>query len=553
MSDALTRRQIVAGLSASLLLPSCGLQRQSPLSDLPFAHGVASGDPDVNSVVIWTRVSVAQSTANVGWEVATDPDFNAVVRSGQLLTGDDRDHTVKVLVERLQPGGTYYYRFRLGSDISQHGRTRTLPVGGLGKLGIAMASCSNVPFGFFNAYEAIANDDAIDVVLHLGDYIYEYGIDGYGGATGRSIGRNHRPPHETISLADYRIRHAQYKADPQSQMMHAAHPLIAIWDDHESANNPWMRGAENHDPSEGSWARRRAVSLRAYYEWMPVRDPATPSRRQSYWRHYRFGDLASLVTLETRHTGRAKQFEYVDHIDAIQSQSDAARFIKNVLGEPNRRMLSPECEEFVVEALDDSLQSGVPWRLIGNQIPMARTCVPPLDDPLFANRQTDDSDPVAAELAKLQKMGRYRLPIYLDTWDGYDWAREAFYRSAKNVGATDLLVLTGDSHSFWANKLRASDGDPMGLEIGTAGITSPGDFVAFGDEGAKRMDRLLAKHNDEIVWTDGRHPGYVRLVLERDQGSIDYLTVTDILSQNYQVNTLKSKTIKRGEGQLTFA
>ncbi len=202
-----------------------------------------------------------------------------------------------------------------------------MPTGRLDRLGIALASCSNYAFGFFNAYDAIAKDPAIDFVLHTGDYIYEYGQDSWGGEVSRLIGREHQPAHEIVSLADYRMRHAQYKSDSGSRAMHAAHSLLACWDDHESANNPWTDGAQNHQPeTEGDWAQRRAASIQAYFEWMPVREPEWLEQkgrsRMQFWRGYSFGDLATLFTLETRHTARAKQIDYMEFAQSASETDD---------------------------------------------------------------------------------------------------------------------------------------------------------------------------------------------------------------------------------------
>jgi alkaline phosphatase D len=551
----INRRQALAGVSSALLLPlaGCATARRGAGTNAAFAHGVASGDPDHSSVVLWTRISGQNGTVGGTWRIAADPRFRDIVDSGKFGTDASRDHTVKVLADGLEPGRQYFYDFRTDGYRSATGRTRTLPTGHVERLGIAAASCANFPFGFFNAYEAIANDPAIDLVLHLGDYIYEYGPDGYGGPTGAMIGRVHEPPHETVTLRDYRVRHAQYKADPGSRAMHAAHPLVAIWDDHESANNPWMGGAENHQPeAEGAWSERRRASLQAYFEWMPVREPGNASDRSEYWRHFRFGDLASLVTLETRHTGRAEQLLYSEHLADIATMADRDRFLRDVLGAPGRTMISDAMATFVHTALSEAVEAGRTWRIIGNQIPMARNHVPRLDHPFFARRESDETDPVAAELARLKRLGELDLPLYLDPWDGYPWARERFYELCTGSGATDLLVLTGDSHSFWANALYDAAGESMGLEIGTAGITSPGDFVAFGPEGAELMDRLLAEHNREVTWTDGRHPGYVRVELTHETGRADFVTVTDILSADYDVRVLNSVDIARENSHLRY-
>ena len=546
------------GLGAAATTTLAGFTPASAASDSRnsvFRHGVASGDPDEHSVVLWTRVTSPEPdrTSSVRWELATDEGFTNVLSAGRFRTGPARDHTVKVLAGGLDSGSRYFYRFELDGVFSETGRTRTLPVGHLERLGIAIASCSNYPFGYFNAYEAIATDPEVDLVVHLGDYIYEYGATGWGSAVGAGIGRLHEPEGEIVGLSDYRIRHAQYKSDAGSRAMHAAHPLIAIWDDHESANNPWIGGAENHQASEeGDWATRRNASLVAYYEWMPVRDPLPGHSRSNYWRCYQFGDLASLITLETRHTGRAKQIEYGDYQSRLETIEDAQWFTEEVLGGPGRNMLSSENERFVSESLKGSIVAGQPWRLIANQIPMARVHVPNLSGTGLIPESVDPNDPVAAALAQMARIGELDLPIYLDTWDGYPDARERFYALCREAGATDLLVLTGDSHAFWANALFDAEGRSMGLELGTSGISSPGDFERFGPEGSRQMDRLLAEHNREVVWTDNSHRGYVRIVLNHSDGRADYVAVSNVLSRNYDKQIVKRLPLKQQRGSLKF-
>lgn len=236
-----TRRTTLAAISATAAVAAFPGLAEGKTE--VFRHGVASGDPDATSVVLWTRVTVP-APLEVDWELASDPSFARVVRQGRVTAGPERDFTIKVLAEGLEPGGRYYYRFLAAGAMSPIGQTRTLPVGRVERLGIALASCSNFAFGYFNAYDAIARDAAIDFVLHTGDYIYEYGSDGWGGDISRRIGRVHEPANEIVSLFDYRTRHAQYKTDAGSQAMHAAKPLLACWDDHESANNPWTGGAQ---------------------------------------------------------------------------------------------------------------------------------------------------------------------------------------------------------------------------------------------------------------------------------------------------------------------
>ena len=541
MPKKINRRQTLAGVSSTLLLPVLGCspastKRAKSESEI-FVHGVASGDPNDSSVVLWTRVTSVDDEATGFYEVARDKYFQDIVCSGPFTTNTGKDHTVKVVAEGLVSGAQYYYRFSHNGANSPIGRTRTLPAGHVDSLGIAVASCSNYPFGYFNAYEAIAKDPTIDVVLHLGDYIYEYGPDGYGAQTGRELGRGHDPAKEIVTLHDYRTRHAQYKSDLDSQKMHAAHPLIAIWDDHEFTNNPWMHGAENHQSAkEGSWEARRKAALQAYFEWMPVRDPELSRNRMKYWRHFRFGDLASLITLETRHTGRTRQIQKSD-LDNIHINSGIDDFKKEVLWASERHMLSADMESFLSQSLQECVSRNTRWRIIGNQIPMARTHVPQFnpDHPNFVERKKD----LEWNLEWYEKLAKYNLPLFFDTWDGYPLAREKFYQSCAAAGVNDLLVLTGDSHAFWQNQLFDEHGNAMGVEIGTSGITSPGDFIDLGEKGAAYMDQLISEHNPEVDWTSGRHNGYVRIQLAHHGGQVEYVYVTDVLSKDYDVKVLR--------------
>lgn len=562
LQNHITRRTTLGSLAAgtgALFWP--GIARAA--RDGPFRHGVASGDPDAASVVLWTRVTTSGDVTLVG-EVAQDPDFTRIVLNTEIVTGRDHDHTVKWLARGLEPGRTYYYRFRLDSEVSPIGRARTLPAGRLDRLGIALASCSNYVFGYFNAYEAIAHDPAVDFVLHTGDYIYEYGEDGWGAEAGKALGRRHDPAHEILSLSDYRRRHAQYKTDAGAQAMHAAHTFMACWDDHESANNPWTSGAQNHQPtSEGDWQARREASIQAYFEWMPVREPEwldrKPAARAQFWRSYSFGDLATLTTLETRHTARAEQVDYAPVLDKVDDPTMIARFRRDVLEAPGRRMISPECEADLARSLKQSVGARQPWRIIGNAIPIARTDVPDvvglgiLPDPdapgtPFVGTTLDNARVLAAK-------GRASLPFYPDTWDGYPWAREALYELSRKAGAGDLIFLTGDSHSFWANSLKDAAGRPAGVELGTAGITSPGDFVesGFGNALSQALDKAFADHVPEVLWTDNMHQGYVRLDLQRAAAEATFIAVDTIRSRAFRPFIVNHFTIAREGNGIGFA
>lgn len=552
MNINLTRRRLLqSGLAAagsSSFVAQVLAHNQNPEVISLFSHGVASGEPQTQSVLLWTRVGVDTQQAKVQWELALDNRFANIIQNGEQIALADNDHCVKVTVDGLKAGQVYFYRFKCKGVYSEPGRTRTLPTGKVDSLSIAVASCSNFPFGYFNAYEVIAADPDIQFVLHLGDYIYEYGKDGYGGKTAEAINRVHKPSHEIVSLQDYRERHGQYKADMASRLMHAAHPLIPTWDDHESTNNPYMFGAQNHQADEGDWQERRAASLKAYYEWMPIRDPEQGLNRQQLWRHFQFGDLASLVTLETRHTGRSQQIDYKDHVPSISNTADRDSFVKDVLGNPERTMLSQKMNDFYRQSLENNNSQ---WHLLGNQIPMARTHVPDLSQHLKKKNQKD-YDPVADEHARFGRLGELDLPLYLDTWDGYPAARQSFYEQNQQLGIEDLLVLTGDSHSFWTNQLFDDNGKAMGLELGTAGITSPGDFESYGPKTANLMDKLVADHNPEVIWTDCQHRGFIKLSLTQEKAQADFISVSDILTEKYQVERIQRSEIKKQGKNLTI-
>lgn len=550
----LNRRQAMFGMTSALLLPAAVADTgRQPFANAVFAHGVASGDPAADSVVLWTRVSGRAGEVAVDWSVAADPAMKHTIASGTTTTSDVRDYTVKVVPRGLPAGQVLYYRFEVDGAASPVGRTRTLPTGRLDRLVIAVASCSNYPFGRFNGYQAIADDPDVDVVVHLGDYIYEYGEDGYGADDGRRLGRVHEPRHEIVTLADYRRRHAQYKADPGSLAMHAMHPLIPTWDDHESTNNPWSGGAQNHQPDEGPWPDRRTVSLRAYYEWMPVREPGTGAPPEQRRGRFRFGDLASLYMVETRHMARARQIDLADHEAALGTPEDAARFYDDVVGASDRRMISDADAVFLRDGLARSVAEGQPWRILANQVILARVVAPRLDDPAFADAVTIRGEYAQRYYDGMRKLGEIDLPFNMDAWDGYPAARERLYRLAAEVGARDLLAVTGDTHMFWQNRLIDAAGQPAGLELGTSGITSPSGFSGFGKAAAERLDQLIAIRNEGVDWADGSHRGFVRLTLQRDEARADFVGLSTIETRNFSTKVLRSARIVRRDGTLHYA
>ena len=519
-----------------------------------FAHGVASGDPDANSVIIWTRLTPEGSpnAVDVDWEVSSDDSFADIKSAGATRTSQSKDWTVKILADGLAPGQTYYFRFRSGAVMSPTGRTRTLPVGSVENARFAIISCSNYPFGFFNVYDQIAREDDLNAVLHLGDYLYEYGPDGYGAEVGRLLGRPHNPPREIVSLTDYRERHAQYKSDPSAQAMHARHPMIPIWDDHETTNNSWKDGAQNHQPdSEGDWNARRRAALQAYYEWMPVREPEmTP---EAFFRSFSFGDLLTLAALETRLMARAEQFEYSDVVPTLKTPEDIARFRDVILWDETRAMLGDAQLDYLDRVMRESASANQPWRLIANQIIMAKVTAPNLseyvteEDIVALEKQWDQ----ARAFVEFSKLG---LPSNLDAWDGYPAARERFYDLARSTNAADgMIVVTGDTHTWWANDLTAKDGAHMGVELGTHSVTSPSpyrpDFL-----GGKGSDYALLtnRENKAVRYLSGEHHGYIHLTINRTNARAEFRAVDTVEKVNYNAYVKASFDIERTSNGAEF-
>ncbi len=374
--------------------------------DSAFRHGVASGDPLSNAVIIWTRITPEKrrDSVSVRWEVATDTRMKKTVRKGVASATSGRDFTVKVDVTGLDPGTTYYYQFRSNEDESPVGRTKTLPTRNVDRLRIGVASCSNLPFGYFNSYRAMARRSDLDCVLHLGDYIYEYANGEYGDGT--ALGRIPAPNREILSLSDYRTRYAQYRTDQDLQELHRQHPMIIVWDDHEIANDSYNGGAENHNAGEGSFVDRRAAAVRAWNEWQPIREtPAEQSGR--IFRTFNFGDLADLVMLDTRNFDRDQQVGANNPL----------------IADPTRSLLGEEQEAWLYGQLTTSVQSGRRWRLLGQQVMMGQLIASP----------TTIFNP--------------------DQWDGYLASRNRFLTHLQTNTIKNVVVLTGDIHSSWGNDI----------------------------------------------------------------------------------------------------
>ncbi|HSE71831.1 MAG TPA: alkaline phosphatase D family protein [Nocardioidaceae bacterium] len=455
----LDRRTLLAASAATAgTLALAGGVSSPAAAALPyFQHGVASGDPHPTSVVLWTRVTpTAAATPGSGegpqvsvrWEVATDWSFRTKVRSGSVKTGPARDHTVKLEAAGLQPATTYYYRFVYDGVHSPVGRTRTAPSPDAtpANLRFGVVSCANLQAGWFGAYRHLARRGDLDAVLHLGDYIYEYGPGEYGYGPSNTDIRPHVPAKETVTLADYRRRHAQYKTDPDLQALHAQVPFIVTWDDHESANDAYDQGAENHQAGEGDWAARAAAAVRAYDEWMPVRlgDTVATGDGTALFRRLTFGTLAELSMLDLR-TYRSKQ---VGLAPSPVPSADPA------LSDPARTVTG----DAQMTWLKDSLSRGTAqWKLVGNPVMIAPVVFPPLPSELSAN--LNDVTGLLPEDG---------VAYNTDQWDGYTADRRELFAHLRDHGITDTVFLTGDIHSAWACDLPVDAGTyPLGDTVGT--------------------------------------------------------------------------------------
>lgn len=505
-----------------------------------FEHGVASGDPFSTSVILWTRVTPnEEGSVSVIWEIDADPDFPNPT-TGSAEARREKDFTVKIEATDLQPGTSYHYRFRVGDDVSPTGQTKTLPEGSPEQVRFAVVSCSNYEHGYFNVYDLIAQrSEDYDALIHLGDYYYEYGADYYD-APDKPQGRVHEPAHEIISLSDYRTRHAQYRRDPNLQAATAALPLIAIWDDHETSNDSWQNGAQNHNADEGDWEERKQAALRAYYEWMPVREPKPGRARETFYRSFQFGDLLTLIGVETRLTARAEPLIIENYVDEITADVDGFR--DTYLNDPARDMFGAEQRDFIVQTFAQSKKEGVRWRMLANQVILGRLMTPDFT-PYVTQEAVTAIEKDWPGIHDFLTLSKYNLPFYPDSWDGYPVARERFYDALDEAGVNDLLVLTGDAHEFWANDLTREDGTKMGAEFVTSSVTSKTLTAYLGDATAQH-NLLMTRENEDARYYSALHNGYIDVELGRSSGRVTFHAVDQVNNREFGAFRQASFSIK---------
>lgn len=537
------RRKALALLGLGAATPVAA-QGSAAGSKVAFRHGVASGDPKQDRVVLWTRVAPETPGADVAYTWKLNPiDRRAGgAKSGAGTTGPARDYTIKVDATGLDAGRAYTFEFEAAGVTSPMGRTRTLPAGPVKDVVLAVASCTLYPNGYFNAYQAIADLPRVDAVLHLGDYIYEYGgPKTYGMDSAVAGERPHDPPHECVSLDDYRRRHAQYKADPQLQAAHAKAPWIVVWDDHETANDSYMSGAQNHTPAtEGDWTARKAAALKAYFEWMPIREPARGGAlADAAMRSFDFGDLASLIMVETRLTARDQQVTLDGDAPEVDGKRDLTR-LRAKLADPKRRMMSPAQEAWIGAELARSVKAGHAWQVIGNEVVMAHVMPSTPRKDLTPEQYAAIPEESKKRVARYEAFAELGLPASMDMWDGYPADRERLYERFRTAAARPIVV-SGDSHSFWANELHDAAGRRVACEFGTTGITSPG--AGEISPGVNAGD-LIAKANKEVIWNDQVSKGFVLLTLTRDQAKGEMVAVSTIVDRDFTTRVVKAFAVK---------
>lgn len=479
-----------------------------------FTSGVASGEPGAGSVLLWTRYATG-AEATLRWEVAETQAFARVVAGGTVVASPEHDCCAKPVATGLAPGRWYYYRFVAPDGaVSDIGRTRTLPQGHTERFRMAVFSCSNIGFGWFTAYAHAAAADDFDCVLHLGDYLYEYQAGTYPNAAQVMPGRTVEPGHEIVALADYRQRHAQYRRDPDLRRLHQLYPMIAGWDDHESANDAWEGGAQNHQPAtEGPWPVRKAAAARAYREWMPVSDRD--------WASYEIGDLATLFRLETRLSARAKPFDLGQLLAGKTAPGEVeaalAAFRDGAWRVPDRALIGADQQAWLAKGMAASRRAGKTWQVLVQQVLMGS-----LRTPLQVAEWASGDQPavVRARIAAGMAASRAGLPMNMDAWDGYPAARGRVFAAAQAADA-NLISLAGDTHNAWAFDL-AEGGRPVGVEFGGQSVTSPGFESAFPGIAPDRIAAALREANPALKFADPSRRGYMAVELTPGAATCEY-------------------------------
>lgn len=405
----------------------------------PFYHGVASGDPSTNSVIIWTRIQPeTEGTKELSWRIATDPELSNVIKTGNTSTNMEKDYTVKVEVTGLEPNSVYYYGFTYEGVHSLTGRTRTLPTGSVDRARFGVVTGTNYAWGYFNGYKKLSERNDLSAILHTGDYFYEYAKGTY--FLPYLEGRDVYPENKCVTVDDYRGRFSQYRLDPDLRALHQQHPMIAIWDDHETANDCWVGGAEAHDAEDGDWNARKNSAIQVYHEWMPVQFRSEEDKFKMN-RSFTYGDLLDLVVVEARLSGRDKQ---------LAPKGDGGEVNVMEWLNPERTLLGNEQFNWLVNEIATSQSK---WKVMLSSIMMY---------------QLYGFGPVVDAFG--QAMGNQ------DSWDGYPVERARLFGFLLQNNIQNFGVLSGDFHTAWAGYLAPN---PLNLEINPVNPTEANPWPTF--------------------------------------------------------------------------
>ncbi|MET8564069.1 alkaline phosphatase D family protein [Streptomyces flaveolus] len=513
----LTVTGAAAALAFAVNLPAAGTAAAAEfdarrITDDPFTLGVASGDPLPGSVLLWTRLApqpyqpdggLPAQRVTVHWELAHDEDFRRIVRRGTAPAHPEFGHTVHVEVPHLPADRVFFYRFRTGTWLSPTGRTRTAPPPGTrpAALTLGAVSCQAYADGYYTAYRHLAEDD-VDVVFHLGDYLYEYAVN----ATGNDRHYTDRtlPAHynrETVTLEDYRLRYALFKSDPDLMAAHAAHPFVVTWDDHETENNYADDTPEDGGSSE-EFLLRRASAYRAYWENQPLRRPQLPTGSDMrLYRRLHWGRLAQFDVLDTR------QYR------SDQAYGDGWQYPGPESEDPARTLTGATQERWLIDGWRTS-------RALWNVVPQQVT---------FSQRYNTTTTP---------------SKVSMDSWDGYPASRERILAGAESAGVENLMVLTGDVHVHYAFDIKRDFGDPGSRTVGTEIVTTS---ITSGRDGADRPGNWATylAANPHMKFYNGRR-GYVTVTLGEEAARADFKTVPYVTRPGAPVTTAASFVTEAG-------
>lgn len=527
-----------------------------------FNQGIASFDPTSSQVIIWTRYTTSNNTASILWQISTDSSFETVLRSDTVETDASRDFTVAIEIQELAAGQKLYYRFINVEDetVSAVGETITLPENA-SEIKMAVCSCSNYPAGLFNVYEAMAESDA-DVIVHLGDYIYEYGAGQYGtNDTTEGLGRTPEPSTEILSLDEYRARYKQYRGDLQLQLAHQKKPFICVWDDHEIANDTYISGAENHQDSEGSFADRKQAATQAYSEYLPLKTTDI----NLIYRSLNIGNLVHLIMLDTRVVGRDKQLNYANYYDNT-GNFDAVAFQTDWLN-PTRTILGVTQRDWLMGELASSTAS---WQVLGQQVLMGKMMLPAelLGTLAQIIAEVDATGSASPEtfgyfqtqvLTLVQLKTRYLqgdptlteaditrlltvLPYNLDAWDGYPTEREMIFAAMEGK---KVICLAGDTHNAWYSNLTDASGKEVGKEFATSSVSSPGleEYLGVDITTITAFQQAFGLLIDDLNYLNASQRGYVLATFTASSATSEWIFVNTIASPSFNIISENTVTI----------